>query len=99
MQRHHSPPTGAPARGRTSSDRIWKRVARLDEVMQSFAQQVEQISVVVDSAAVGARCISDLVDLPRLKIHVAATAGQLSSLKESLARLERVNRAISNNGP
>jgi Glycosyl transferases group 1 len=60
--------------------------ARLYEVMQSFAQQVEQISVVVDSA-VGARCISDLVDLPRLKIHVAATAGELSSLEESLARL------------
>lgn len=38
-------------------------------------------------AAVGARCISDFVDLPRLKIQAAAAAGQLSSVKESLSEL------------
>lgn len=59
---------------------------RLYEVMQGFARQLEQVSVVVDGA-VGARCIADFVDLPRLKIHIAAAAGQLSSTRESLLRL------------
>jgi hypothetical protein len=71
---------------------------RLYEVMQSFAQQVEQISVVVD-AAVGARCIADFVDLPRLKIHVAAAAGQLSSVRESLLRLGALGQVDLFEGP
>jgi hypothetical protein len=54
--------------------------------MQEFAKQAEQISVIVD-AAVGVRCISDFVDLPRLKIQVAATPGQLPSTKEGLGQL------------
>lgn len=79
----------ADRRARPGQDEFGRNLverARLYEVMQSFAQHVEKISVVVDSA-VGARCISDLVDLPRLKIDVAVTAGQGSSLKESLVGL------------
>ena len=57
----------------------------LYEVMQTFAQQAEQISVAVDPA-LGARCIADLVDLPRLKISVVGGIEQ-SGLKDSLVSL------------
>ena len=59
---------------------------RLYEVLQSFSQQCERIYVTAD-AALGARSISDLVDLPRLKVQVAATGEQSSPMKESLGRL------------
>lgn len=73
--------SGTDGFGRNLEERV-----RIYEVFQNFAQQSERIVVIAD-ATLGARCIADLADLPRLKIQVAATAEQSSPIKASLGRL------------
>jgi hypothetical protein len=59
---------------------------RVYEILQRIAQEVESLSVLVDPA-LGARRISDLVDLPRLRVMVAADPDAHDSLRDSLERL------------
>jgi hypothetical protein len=59
---------------------------RLYEICQTLSLRNERLLVVVD-AALGGRVITDLVDLPRLKISVVTHAGPSFSLRESLNRL------------
>jgi hypothetical protein len=63
----------------------------LYEICQNISLRNEQALVVVD-AALGARYIADLVDLPRLKILVAGLSGQSSSLTESLRRFDLMDQ-------
>jgi Glycosyl transferases group 1 len=58
----------------------------LYELFQKLSCQFEQLVVVAD-AALGARSISDLVDLPRLKIKVATFGESPSRIRQSLSRL------------
>jgi hypothetical protein len=71
---------------------------RLYEILQNFARQAELVSVVLD-AGLGARCISDFVDLPRLKIQVTGPVEQLASIKESLVRLGAIDQVEFNAAP
>jgi hypothetical protein len=59
---------------------------RIYETLQNVALEAETLVVVVDPA-VGARAIADLVDLPRLKIRVAARRDSSAALRASLERL------------
>jgi hypothetical protein len=56
------------------------------ELFQQPSLRAEQIVIAVD-AALGARAIADLVDLPRLKIQLWPTIKHLSRLKDSLRSL------------
>ena len=62
----------------------------LYEFIQDMARQSELVVVVTD-AAIGARAIADLVDLPRLKIKVTAPA-EPAPLKKSLSSLGVLNQ-------
>jgi Glycosyl transferases group 1 len=60
--------------------------AQIYETLQSFALQTERLFVTVDPA-VGPRLISDLVDLPRLRVKINAAWGSSAALRDSLKRL------------
>ena len=61
------------------------------QVFQKTSLRTERFVVLAD-ATVGARTIADLVDLPRLKVHVNEPADEPSALKESLSRLGVLNQ-------
>jgi Glycosyl transferases group 1 len=65
--------------------------AQIYETLQSFALQAERLSVIVDPA-VGPRVISDLVDLPRLRVRINVTSGASAALRDSLERLGVLNQ-------
>jgi hypothetical protein len=60
---------------------------RIYEWFQNLSLQNERLAVVAD-AALGARAIADLVDLPRLRVHVRESDdGKISLIKEALNRM------------
>jgi len=64
---------------------------RLYELLQNLSLQNERIIVVADPA-LGARAISDLVDLPRLRIIISDMADTSSAFKEALRDLDVLNQ-------
>ena len=76
-------------RGDKFGENLVERVC-LYEFFQSVARQNELVIVVAD-AAIGARTIADLVDLPRLKIKVTEPA-EPSHIKKSLSGLGVLNQ-------
>jgi len=66
-------------------ERLDERVG-LYEMLQGLSRNNEMIVVAAD-AEIGARAVSDLVDLPRLKVHVVVPPDQTRAMEESLQSL------------
>jgi hypothetical protein len=72
-------------KGEGFGENLLERIC-LYELLQHVSMQTEKVFVLAD-AALGARTISDLVDLPRLKLQIVEQAERSKPIKESLNKL------------